>query len=214
MGIPMTGDDWIRLAAIIGCGFLYFSVFVLISIFVSTLTKRSSSSFILLLVIWILAVLVLPRAAVLFAGRAVDVPSVDDIAYQKRQLNTQLVYEDMQELARVLGGESSGGSIRFEFNEEAESQEEAQQRMEERMKKFRDTQTELADKRDEKLQALSNELNTQRRNKQIEQQQKAFGLARLSPASAFTLSITNLAGTSLEAEDHFYGSSSGLPAKF
>ena len=203
MGVPMTGDDWIRLAAIIASGLLFFSVFVLISILVSTLTRRSSSSFILLLVVWILAVLVMPRAAVLFAGRSVEVPSVDDIAYQKRQLNTQLIYEDMQELARVMGGESSGGSIRFEFNEEAESQDEVQQRMEEQMQKFRETQTELANERDAKLQSLSNQLNTERRNKQLEQQRRALGLARISPASAFTLAITQLAGTSLASEDHF-----------
>ena len=39
--------------------------------FVSSLTRRSSTSFLFLLVIWILAVLVIPRSAVLLAGRAV-----------------------------------------------------------------------------------------------------------------------------------------------
>ena len=101
VGIPMTGDDWLRLAGIVACAILYFGVFVMISIFVSALTARSSNSFIILLVVWILAVLVTPRAAVLYAGRAVEVPSVDDIAYQKRQLLTQLIREDMKEIARM-----------------------------------------------------------------------------------------------------------------
>ncbi|MEM8484325.1 MAG: ABC transporter permease [Bacteroidota bacterium] len=203
MGIPMTGDDWIRLAGIIACGFLFFGVFVMISIFVSALTVRSSSSFILLLVIWILTILIIPRTAVLFAGRAVEVPSVDEISYQKRQLQSQLVQEDMKALAKALGGESDGGSISFEFREESTSQEEAQERMEERMNKFRETQEELADAREEKMANLSERLNTERYNRQRIQQKWAFGLSRISPASAFTLAITNLAGTSLDAEDQF-----------
>ncbi len=203
MGIPMTGDDWLRLAGIIVCGFLFFGVFVMISIFVSALTVRSSSSFILLLVVWILAILIIPRTAVLFAGRAVEVPSIDEISYQKRQLQSQLVQEDMKALAKALGGDSDGSSFSFEFSSEGTSQEEAQRQMEERMEKFRKTQEELADAREEKMANLSERLNTERYNRQRIQQQWAFGLSRLSPASAFTLAITNLAGTSLDAEDQF-----------
>ncbi len=203
MGIPMTGDEWIRLAGIVLCGFLFFGVFVMISILVSALTVRSSSSFILLLVIWILAILIIPRTAVLFAGRAVEVPSVDEISYQKRQLQMQLVQDDMKALAQALGGESDGGSMRFEFNEESENPEEAQRKMQERMEKFQQTQQELADARDEKMNSLSEKLNTERYNRQRVQQRWAFGLARISPTSPFTLAITNLAGTSLDAEDAF-----------
>ena len=203
MGIPMTGDDWLRLAGIVGCTLLYFGVFVMISIFVSALTARSSSSFMIMLVVWILAVLVVPRAAVLYAGRAIEVPSVDDISYQKRQLQTQLIQDDMKELARAMGGESDGGGIRLSFNEEAEDPEEAQRRMQERMENFQRKQQELADERDKKMAELSEKLNTERYNRQRVQQRWAFGLSRISPASAFTLAITALAGTSLEAEDHF-----------
>jgi hypothetical protein len=50
---------------------------------------------------------------------------------------------------------------------------------------------------------LSEQLNTERTNRQRVQQRWAFGLARVSPAAAFTLAITELAGTSLASEDHF-----------
>lgn len=203
MGIPMTGDDWIRLAALVGCALLYFGVFVMISIFVSALTNRSANAFILLLVIWIMSVLILPRAAVLYAGRAVEVPSIDDIAYQKRQLQTQLIRDDMKELAKAMGGESDGNSFSMSISEESDNPEEAQKRMQERMQNFQKTQAELADKRDEAMAELSDRLNTDRYNRQRLQQQWALGLSRLSPASAFTLAITTLAGTSLDAEADF-----------
>ena len=45
-----------------------------VSVFVSTVTQRTSSSFLVLLVIWIASVLIVPRAAGLLAGRAVEVP--------------------------------------------------------------------------------------------------------------------------------------------
>ncbi len=203
MGIPMTGDDWLRLAGIITCGFLFFGVFVMISIFISALTVRSSSSFIILLVIWILTILIIPRTSVLFAGRAIEVPSIDEISYQKRQLQMQLIREDMKALAKALGGDSDGDNISFSFSSEDDDPEEAQRKMQEQMEKFQKTQNELADAREEKMSELSEKLNTERYNRQRIQQEWAFGLSRISPASAFTLAITNLAGTSLESEDHF-----------
>ena len=214
MGIPMTGDDWLRLAGIIGCAMLYFGVFVMIAIFVSALTARSSSSFIILLVIWIMAVLVLPRAAVLYAGRAIEVPSIDDIAYQKRHLQSQLIQDDMKELARSMGGESDGGSISFSFNEESDDPDEARRRMQERMQQFQQKQQELADARDAKMAELSEKLNTERYNRQQVQQRWAFGLSRISPASAFTLAITSLAGTSMVAEEQFMESVNAYQRSF
>jgi ABC-type transport system involved in multi-copper enzyme maturation permease subunit len=203
MGVPMTGDEWLRLALIVGAGLLYFGVFLMASVLVSALSARSSSSFIVLLVFWILAVLVVPRAAVLFAGRTVEVPSIDDIAYQKRQKMMQMASEDMKALAASIGGESDGASFRLEIEETSDDPEAAQQQMQERMENFMKKQRELADKRDEEMAVLSEKLNTERYNRQQVQQRWAFGLAQVSPAASFTLAITELAGTSLRTEDHF-----------
>jgi ABC-type transport system involved in multi-copper enzyme maturation permease subunit len=203
MGVPMSGDEWLRLAGIVVSGLLYFGVFLMISVFVSALNARSSSSFIWLLVIWILAVLVVPRAAVLFAGRAVEVPSIDDIAYQKRQKMMQMTGEDMKKLAAAMGGESDGTGFRMEINEESDDPEEAQRRMQEQMEKMMKLQREMGDERDKEMAALTHQLNTERYNRQQVQQRWAFGLARISPAAAFTMGITQLAGTSLDAEAHF-----------
>ena len=83
LGVPLDGGMWARLGMVILSGLLYLGVFLTLSIFVSSLTEHSSSSFLLLLVIWIFAVLVIPRTAVLLSGRAVEVPSMDSVNYEK-----------------------------------------------------------------------------------------------------------------------------------
>jgi hypothetical protein len=131
------------------------------------------------------------------------VPSIDDIAYQKRQKMMQMASEDMKALAASIGGESDGASFRLEIEETSDDPEAAQQQMQERMENFMKKQRELADKRDEEMAVLSEKLNTERYNRQQVQQRWAFGLAQVSPAASFTLAITELAGTSLRTEDHF-----------
>ncbi len=82
LGVHLASDEWLRLALIVGTGMVYLGVFVALSICVSALTQRSSSSFLVLLALWVFVVLILPRVSVLIAGRAIEVPTVDEIAYK------------------------------------------------------------------------------------------------------------------------------------
>nr|NIR47241.1 ABC transporter permease subunit [candidate division KSB1 bacterium]NIR71374.1 ABC transporter permease subunit [candidate division KSB1 bacterium]NIS22861.1 ABC transporter permease subunit [candidate division KSB1 bacterium]NIT69699.1 ABC transporter permease subunit [candidate division KSB1 bacterium]NIU23367.1 ABC transporter permease subunit [candidate division KSB1 bacterium] len=90
LGVNLTNAEWIRLALIVGAGLLYFGAFLALSVFISSLAEKTSNSFLLLLVIWIFAVLIVPRSAVLLAGRLVEVPSVDEISAQKTRQLSQL----------------------------------------------------------------------------------------------------------------------------
>ena len=183
LGVSLTGDEWIRLGLIVGAGILYFSAFLALAIFVSVLTQHSSSSFLLLLVCWIVAVLIIPRASVLLAGRAVDVPSVDDINAKKSGLAQQLFTEDRTRMSGFKPGATGDPSAMVsEFN------------------KF---MSGLADARDQKMRELSDRLNEERTNAQRRQQVVAFGIARISPAAAFSLAATSLAGTSLDLQNRY-----------
>ena len=51
----------------------------------------------MLLVVWIVAALILPRTSVLLGGRAVDVLSVDEMAHQMAQLRSQLFSEHLDQ---------------------------------------------------------------------------------------------------------------------
>jgi ABC-type transport system involved in multi-copper enzyme maturation permease subunit len=183
LGVPMTADDWGRLALIIGSGFLYLGVFLSLSLMVSAMTTRSTTSFLVLLVVWIVAVLIVPRAAVLFAGRAVDVPSVDAIAAKKAKFSSGLWAEDRSAMASFHP--SKTGDMQLIMQE------------------FQQMMQNQADKREEQMREFSSRLNEERRNRQDVQEAVAFGIARVSPAACFTLAAMRLAGTSFEMKQHF-----------
>lgn len=183
MGVPLQGQEWFRLGLIVLTGFFYFGVFLTLSIFISALTERSSNAFLFLLVSWILMVFIIPRASVLIAGRMVAVPSVDELAFQKNQFQTQLWIEDQEKIGQFKAP--------------------AQKDPEKMAAEFHKFMQELADKREKQVNELAERLNEGRRNKQLEQEWLALGLARVSPAALFSLAVTNLAGTSLALKEHF-----------
>jgi ABC-type transport system involved in multi-copper enzyme maturation permease subunit len=184
MGIALSFSEWVRLILIIATGLLYFGVFLTLSIFVSALTQRSSNSFLLLLVIWVMCIHVVPRAAVLLAARSVEVPTVDELAHQKSILNRQLNKEHID------------GMRIFDINELGPEEDVAVV-----LNKYIDS---LNDIRDQKLQSFSRRLNEDRINHQRTQEKLAFSIARISPATSLTLASSHLAGTSLKLKNRFY----------
>jgi ABC-type transport system involved in multi-copper enzyme maturation permease subunit len=187
MGVPMAGGDWARLGLVVLTGFLYFGVFLTLSVCVSALTQRSSSSFLVMLVVWIAAVLIIPRVSVLMAGRAVEVPSVDEVASQKARFATQLRDEYIDALSQgsFSMADSSGDPIK-QLNEYMDS---------------------LTNVRQAKMDEFSGRLNEDRRNRQEQQSRLAFSLARVSPTASLTTAISHLAGTSLSLNEDFYNES-------
>ncbi|MCG8608859.1 ABC transporter permease [bacterium] len=189
LDVHLSGQEWLRFACVILAGLLYFGVFFTLSVFVSSVTRRSSTSFLMLLVIWIFSVLIIPRTSVLLAARSVDVPSVDELATQKRRLRSQLWNEDRKKMADFRPTSTEGTEkVMDEFNEFMQG---------------------LSDERNERLEELANRLNEQRRNKQMEQARLAFSLSRVSPSAAFSLAATNLASTSISLKEQFLGEALG-----
>jgi len=186
LGLNLSGDEWLRLSMIILAGLLYFGAFLTLSVFVSSITHRTSSSFLVLLVLWIGAVLIIPRVSVLLAGRSVDVPSVDEIAAQKATFRRQLWKEfrdDMKNFSTPAGANKDDiEAVMAAFNQ------------------FMDSVTAI---RDEKMDGFAGRLNEDRHNRQIEQERLAFSLARLSPAASLSLVSAELAGTSLDLKNRF-----------
>lgn len=184
MGVSLHADEWLRLAVIVLAGLLYLGVFVSLSVLLSALTQRSSTSFLMLLVIWIFVVLIIPRVSVLVAGRAVDVPSIDEIAYKTSRLNAQLWSEDRKKMSGFKPSTTvSMDSMLSEFNKFMQG---------------------LADERDKKMRELTAQLNQDRSNRERQQEALAFGLARTSPAGSFSLAASALAGTSIDLKDRYH----------
>jgi ABC-type transport system involved in multi-copper enzyme maturation permease subunit len=175
LGVPLTFDEWMRLGFILLAGYLFLGVFITLSVFISTLTKHSSSSFLFLLVIWIFAVLIIPRSSVLIAGSFTEVPSVDEINSKKNVYSKELQKDFMNKLNNFKPGNE--GDMMQEFNKHME---------------------EVNTEREEKMNIFRGKLNEERQNKLNSQAELALSISRISPASSFSLAASNLAGTSLD----------------
>ena len=177
LGVPMGPADWTRFALVIAAGYLYFGVFLSLSLFVSSATQKSSTSFLLLLVVWIFSVMILPRTAVLVAGRAVEVPSVDELVSQKSRYSASLWQEHRKKMAdwRAPAG--------TEMNKVFEQ--------------FQKFMSELGEQRQKKMDDFTRQLNEQRSNAQAVQERLAFGIARVSPSAVFSLLATDIAATGI-----------------
>jgi ABC-type transport system involved in multi-copper enzyme maturation permease subunit len=182
MEIPMSGNEWLRLGLVIVSGFLFLGAFATLSLFVSSVTHRSSTSFLILLVTWIFAVLIVPRTSVLLAGQTVDVISSDEMAYER-------IMQDDQDSKEALDALIKHKVTTKDMNAAVDQL----------LKYYNDMNDELAKKNQEVLDRL----DERRRNEEARQQRIAFGLARISPASAFSLAATNMAGTSVDLKRHY-----------
>lgn len=186
LGIHLNSDQWLRLCLILVSGLAYFGLFLALTIGISAITDRPSNSFLIGLVIWIFAVLIIPRASVLISGRMVEVPNVDQITAEKSRYRIQLFDEDRPKMA--------------DFSRPAGTN--PQEVMQEFSKFMRD----LSDERSRKMEAFEERINEDYLNKRREQAKAALNLSRISPASVFTLASSRIAGTSLEMQNRFMDS--------
>jgi ABC-type transport system involved in multi-copper enzyme maturation permease subunit len=89
--IRFSTDQLLRLALILVLTLVYVVLFLSLGILVSTLTRRTSSSLVILLFIWALLVFVLPNLGTLVARQMVDVPSVRALSEKRQQVWTREV---------------------------------------------------------------------------------------------------------------------------
>ncbi len=203
MGIVLSADEWIRLTFFIVCGLLYLGVFLTLSVFVSGLTQRSSSSFLFLLVIWVFSVLIVPRASVIIAGNMIEVPSKEEISIKVMKLQQQQSIESEQKLKELYRNYFQ--ALSKNSDPEASAREE---------KKLQESLEKMLTERTKKREDFSSRLKEERRNIQSGQEKLAFGISRISPTAVFSLASTTLSGTSLELRDHYQKTAEAFSSSF
>jgi len=188
--IPLAGDDWIRLLLMFLMYFLYLSVFFTLGLFVSARTNRSSTSFLVLLFIWVIFVTVIPKLAVMSAAQLNPIPSVHEITAKKDAF-----------LQQVQGGATK--KVQDWARANLPKTPEEQKTFQDRLKKFlEDYQQEATSQIDANNAALERDYQM-RKNTQV---RLAVNLSRISPASALTFSTMSLARTGLDEHDRFLAS--------
>jgi ABC-type transport system involved in multi-copper enzyme maturation permease subunit len=188
--ISLSGEDWVRLLLMFLMFFLYLSVFFTLGLLVSARTNKSSTSFLVLLFIWVTFVTIIPKLSVLTAARLNPIPSVHEITAKKDAF-----------LQQIQGGAQK--QVLDWIKQNAPKQGEDQKVYQEKFKKFlEDFQQEATAKIDANNAALERDYQARKQS----QESLAINLSRVSPASALTFSTMSLARTGIDEHERFLAS--------
>jgi ABC-type transport system involved in multi-copper enzyme maturation permease subunit len=188
--IALSGGDWLRLLLIFLMFFLYLSVFFSLGLFISARTSRSSTSFLVLLFIWVVFVMVIPKVAVLTAAQIEPIPSVHEITAKKDAFLQQVQQEGQK-------------GVREWIQQNAAEAAKDQKAYQEKFRKFiEDYQQQLTSKIDSNNAAIERDYQLKKKSEQT----LAVNLSRISPASALTFGSMTLARTGVDEYDRFLAS--------
>ncbi len=188
--VPVTSSNWSAILMHISISFGYFTFFIILGIFVSSITKQSSTSFLVLLAIWISLVFILPRVSTMTAGQIVRVPSLAEIKgiqanYEKEEWQTHYnkLGEIWEERNSVLSNMSENEKEEYKDNNNWNWMQE---------------EDELRSGVLESIKNYSEKLNDNLRNKKSEMERLALTLSRFSPVSSYLLAAMNIGQTNIE----------------
>jgi ABC-type transport system involved in multi-copper enzyme maturation permease subunit len=188
--LALAGQDWIRLLLMFLMYFLYLSVFFTLGLFVSARTSKTSTSFLVLLFIWVVFVTIIPKVAVLAASKIKPIPSVHEITAKKDAFLQQI----------------QGGAMKKALDWSKENMtlaaKDQKKYMEDFKKFFEDYQQDINSQIDANNAALERDYQARKRS----QENLAINISRISPASALMFSTMSLARTGLDDHEQFLAS--------
>ena len=180
---------------LMGLSLLFFTCILSFGLLFSTLTRRSNVSFLISLVVWIAAVLIVPRAGVMAAGQMIYVPSVAETEGQRDAFEKQQWEQHMEDMTRHWKERNAPTEAMSKSEREAYRDAHLAEWME---------QDDAARKEIQKnIEMYGLKLNEDLRNRKGEQERAGLLLARFSPASAYQLAVMNLAGTDIELKSRY-----------
>jgi len=193
--IQLSESDWITILITITAGILLLFVFLLLGLSVSAMSHHSNTSFLILLSIWILTVLLIPKAGVLVADTLIKTPSDSEMSSRK----TLYAEEKMRSYSRELT------SIFEKRNSETEGM------TKEQAKAYRDEKEwEWMEEDDKRRQEMQNEINAfgeklyeEFQNKKIQKEYLAYQFAKISPVAIFQFIGHTLAQTDVALKSRY-----------
>jgi len=195
--IPLTSDHWIKIGILFGISFLFFTFFICLGLFVSALTSKSSTSFLILLVSWIALVLILPRIGIMVAGEIVHVPSIAEVESRKDGFTkdswdsfSKLMQEKWQQRNQEV--QNAG---KTDAEQQAYRDEKEWSWLEEDDAARKKNQAEIAE--------FSRKLSEENRNLKTQQEELGFALSRFSPVSSYLLASMTLAETDVALKSRY-----------
>ena len=183
--VNFTGDDWARLGIIVVSYVCYMLAFFCAGLFISALTKRSAVSFLILLFVWVLLVLVIPKASMMIADEVYPIPGINEVRAQQFQLQRDFWQQTWERTAQEFQKVSATVSDQDRWS---------------KMREIRNTvRTELEPLYLQQNEKLINDFKQQQQNLTA----LAMSISRVSPASALTYIGLNVAGTGFYDQEYF-----------
>jgi ABC-type transport system involved in multi-copper enzyme maturation permease subunit len=191
--ISLSGNDWLRIGIICLMFLLYLSVFFALGLFISSRTTRSSTSFLILLFIWVTFVTVIPKASVMIAGQIKPIPSVHEITAQKDAYLGEIQKEAGAEYRKYMKENPRPGK----------DKPEEQKKWDEEFGKWSEEyRGRLLARIEEQNAAVERDYQMKMR----QQQKLAVNLSRISPASALMFASMTLGRTGISEHERFLNS--------
>ena len=193
------GEDWTRLFLLYGMFLLYLSVFFALGLFVSSLTSRSSTSFLALLFVWTILVLIVPKVAASAAGWIRPAPFAHETLSSKTRVVPQIWQEiDTDSLIKLFNSRPPQPKTDEGYNDP--EYHAIWQRI---SGEINNLTRELGQKYETLLAAAYMEIDRDYRMRQEAQRRLAKNLSRISPASGLTLGGMVLARTGTDEYNRF-----------
>ncbi|MBI2427250.1 MAG: ABC transporter permease subunit [Ignavibacteriales bacterium] len=193
--VPLQSEEWLKIVSLFAAALLYVTFFISLGIFLSTMTKRSSVSFLFSLVTWVCMVFIIPRAGATVAGHIITVPTVAEIEAQREAFSKDRWTEYEGTMQEKWKARNAPTQTMTKQEREAFRDSKMWEWMEEDDRDRKQVQVDI----DEQAKKLNEDL----RNRKAEQEYLAFVLSRFSPASAFQLAAMNLAGTDIALKSRY-----------
>lgn len=195
LNISLRFQDILMLLLIIAVSLLYFIFWITFSVFISSLTKRSSIAFLVLLASWVIFLFIIPRIGIAISSQIVKIPSQGEIESIMDKYNDELRNEYFEKRAEIYNKyepQTTGMNLeqREAFYEEKEW---------EIMEASDKIQKEIDAKRENYSKKLYEEIN----NKTKAMEMMTFTFSKISPASLYQLISSELAGSSLHNKKEY-----------
>lgn len=190
--IPFMPGDWIRLGALLGLSSLFLLAFTSLGLLFSSLVHQANQSFFWLLVIWVGAVLLIPRLGTMTASALIPVESVAEMeskieAFSQKEWETDL--KETVQIWKQRNAEMEGMSEEEKTSYRGDKQWEWTQADKERQAQQK-----------ARITAYSDRLREEAKNQAKFQQQLGLQLARISPAASFQLGALTVSNTNLDVK--------------
>jgi ABC-type transport system involved in multi-copper enzyme maturation permease subunit len=191
-GYPVfAGEILSRIVLLLGLAVIYMGVFFLLGLLLSTLTHQSKTSLIMLMLLWVVLVLAVPRLSVMAAKVILPVDD-DSVVLMREQLLTDSIQKEKGNALKQLFFEKArqkGMSQRYLFDSDDPE--------------FMKKRNEIAQPFEARLRAEVSKLEENQQRKKQAQLDLARSLSRLSPAAILSYLMTDVADTGEDVKIRF-----------